>query len=107
LSLADGLRQIRRQLPHLVKIEVEVDRLDQIPEVIEGGADVILLDNMSPHDLHAAVDMINGRAMTEASGGVSLETVRAIAQSGVDLISVGSLTHSAPALDIGLDFEFN
>jgi nicotinate-nucleotide pyrophosphorylase (carboxylating) len=107
LSLAEGLRQIRQELPHLVKIEVEVDRLEQIPEALEGGADVILLDNMNATQLREAVKLINGRAMTEASGGVNLETVRAIAESGVDLISVGALTHSAPALDIGLDFELN
>jgi nicotinate-nucleotide pyrophosphorylase (carboxylating) len=107
LSLSEALKQVRRQLPHLVKIEVEVDRLDQIEEALLGGADVILLDNMNPEQLRQAVELIKGRAITEASGGVNLETVRAIAESGVDLISVGALTHSAPALDIGLDFELD
>jgi nicotinate-nucleotide pyrophosphorylase (carboxylating) len=107
LSLAESLRQIRQQLPHLVKIEVEVDRLDQIPSALQGGAEVILLDNMNPAQLREAVQLIDGRAITEASGGVNLDTVRAIAESGVDLISVGALTHSAPALDIGLDFELS
>jgi len=107
LSLSEALKQVRRQLPHLVKIEVEVDRLDQIEEALLGGADVILLDNMNPAQLRQAVELIKGRAISEASGGVNLETVRAIAESGVDLISVGALTHSAPALDIGLDFELD
>ncbi|NWJ95655.1 MAG: carboxylating nicotinate-nucleotide diphosphorylase [Chloroflexi bacterium] len=106
LSLKEALLQARTRLPHLVKIEVEVDRLDQIEEILEGKADVILLDNMTPQELGEAVRLINGRAITEASGGVNLESVRAIAESGVDLISVGALTHSAPALDIGLDFIF-
>jgi nicotinate-nucleotide pyrophosphorylase (carboxylating) len=105
LSLSEVLKQTRLRLPHLVKIEVEVDRIDQIPEVLEGGAEVILLDNMNPEQLREAIKLINGRAITEASGGINLETVRAIAESGVDLISVGALTHSAPALDIGLDFQ--
>ena len=107
LSLSQVLREGKARLPHLVKVEVEVDRLDQIAAALDGGADVILLDNMSPTLLRQAVELIAGRAMTEASGGVNLDTVRAIAQTGVDLVSVGALTHSAPALDIGLDFEFN
>ncbi len=106
LRLEDVLRAGKANLPHLVKIEVEVDRLDQIEAALSGGADVILLDNMGPAMLRQAVELINGRAMTEASGGVNLDTVRDIAYSGVDLVSVGALTHSAPALDIGLDFEF-
>jgi nicotinate-nucleotide pyrophosphorylase (carboxylating) len=106
IALDEALKEGKKQLPHLVKIEVEVDRLDQIPAALAGGADVILLDNMGPDLLRQAVEMISGRAITEASGGVNLETVRAIAESGVDLISVGALTHSAPAIDIGLDFEF-
>jgi len=105
LSLKEVLPQVRESLPHLVKIEVEVDRLDQIAEVLAGGAEVILLDNMNLAQLRQAVELIKGRALTEASGGVNLETVRAIAESGVNLISVGALTHSAPALDIGLDFR--
>lgn len=107
LSLAEILKEAKTRLPHLVKIEIEVDRLDQIEEALEGGAEVILLDNMNPEQLREAVKLIKGRAISEASGGVNLETVRAIAQSGVDLISVGALTHSAPALDIGLDFYIN
>ncbi len=106
LSLETALIAGKQRLPHLVKIEVEVDRLEQIPLALAGGADVILLDNMGPEMLRQAVAMIRGRAITEASGGVNLETVRNIAESGVDMVSVGALTHSAPALDIGLDFEF-
>ncbi len=105
ISLADAVTQARESLPHTLKIEIEVDRLDQIPEVLAAGADIILLDNMSVDDLKRAVAMIDGRALIEASGGVNLDTVSEIAAAGVDVISVGALTHSAPALDIGLDFE--
>jgi nicotinate-nucleotide pyrophosphorylase (carboxylating) len=104
VTLAEAIQQARRSLPHGIKIEVEVDRLDQIPEALAAGAEVILLDNMQPALLREAIALIDGRAMTEASGGVDLETVRGLAETGVDLISVGALTHSAPALDIGLDF---
>jgi nicotinate-nucleotide pyrophosphorylase (carboxylating) len=93
----------RQRVGHALRVEVEVDSLDQIAAVLEGGADTILLDNMAPHQLRQAVALIAGRAITEASGGVTLSTVRAIAEAGVDLISVGALTHSAPSLDLGLD----
>ncbi|MEA2725097.1 MAG: hypothetical protein QOH59_2868 [Gemmatimonadales bacterium] len=106
LSLSEALAQARDVLPHTIKIEVEVDRLDQIEPALEARADIILLDNMSPGQLREAVHMIAGRALTEASGGVNLETVKHIAATGVDLISVGALTHSAPALDIALDFTW-
>ena len=105
LSLVDAVKKARESMPHTLKIEIEVDRLDQIPEALAAGADIILLDNMSTDDLRRAVVLIDGRAITEASGGVSLTTVREIAATGVDVISVGALTHSAPVLDIGLDFE--
>jgi nicotinate-nucleotide pyrophosphorylase (carboxylating) len=105
VSLVDAVKQLRESLPHTLKIEIEVDRLDQIPAALAAGGDIILLDNMTTADLKNAVAMIDGRAMTEASGGVSPSTVAEIAASGVDVISVGALTHSAPALDIGLDFE--
>lgn len=105
LSLIDAVKQARESMPHTLKIEIEVDRPDQIPEAIAAGADIILLDNMSPADLRTAVEMIDGRALVEASGGVNLSTISEIAATGVDIISVGALTHSAPALDIGLDFE--
>lgn len=104
LTLVEALAEARQALPHTIKVEVEVDRIDQIPEALEAGADIILLDNMGPDQLREAVALIDKRAMTEASGGVNLNTVAALAATGVDLISVGALTHSAPALDIGLDF---
>jgi nicotinate-nucleotide pyrophosphorylase (carboxylating) len=85
-------------------VEVEADTLEQVELAVAAGADIILLDNMSPAQLHAAVQCVAGRAQTEASGGVNLETVRTIAESGVDFISVGAITHSARAVDIGLDF---
>jgi nicotinate-nucleotide pyrophosphorylase (carboxylating) len=89
----------------MVKIEVEVDTLDQLALVLNHKVDAVLLDNMGPDTLVKAVKMVGGRVITEASGGVNLTTVRGIADSGVDLISVGALTHSATVLDLGLDFE--
>jgi len=88
---------------HLVKIEVEVDTLEQLREAMTAAPDAVLLDNMDPQTLREAVDIVAGRAATEASGGVTLETVGAIAEAGVDLISTGWITHSAPVLDLGLD----
>jgi len=88
---------------HTLKIEVEVTDLDQLREAIEAGADVVMLDNMTPAQLAEAVKVAGGRVLTEASGGVSLDNVAAIAASGVDLISVGALTHSAPAIDISIE----
>ena len=88
----------------MVKIEVEVDSLAQLEEALAEGADTILLDNMSPEDLRRAVALTNGKAVLEASGNVTLATVRAIAESGVGYISSGAITHSAANLDIGLDF---
>lgn len=104
-GIAPALKAARAHAGHLVKIEIEVDTLDQLEEVLRTPADVVLLDNMSPGQLRTAVKLVAGRMITEASGGVSLETVRDIAETGVDLISVGALTHSAPVLDLGLDFE--
>ncbi len=105
LSLTDVVKQARASLPHTMTVEIEVDRLDQIPEALAAGADSILLDNMSKDELRKAVLTIDGRALTEASGGIDLATIREVAATGVDVISVGALTHSAPVLDIGLDFE--
>lgn len=98
-----ALRAAKRVAGHLVKIEIEVDTLEQLRAVLGEGADVVMLDNMSLVQLREAVALIGGRIRTEASGGVNLETVRAIAETGVDLISVGALTHSASVLDLGLD----
>lgn len=102
-ALTAALRAARKAIPHTLKLEVEVDRIDQIEPALTGGADIILLDNMDPRTLREAVDLIAGRALTEASGGITLEGVRGVARSGVDLISIGALTHSVRALDIGLD----
>jgi nicotinate-nucleotide pyrophosphorylase (carboxylating) len=95
--------EARAAAPHTLRVEVEVTDLDEVKEAIEGRADVILLDNMSVGDMRRAVGIIAGQAIVEASGGVTLETAHAIAETGVDIISIGRLTHSAPALDISLD----
>lgn len=102
--IAAAVQRARAAYPQL-RVEVEADTLEQVQLAVAAGADVILLDNMTPAELGEAVRRVGGRAKTEASGGVSLATVRAIAQSGVDYISVGALTHSARAVDIALDFE--
>jgi nicotinate-nucleotide pyrophosphorylase (carboxylating) len=86
-------------------VEVEADSLDQVDQAVEAGADIVLLDNMNPVQLLLAVQKCKGRAQTEASGGVSLASVRTIAETGVDFISIGALTHSARSVDIGLDFK--
>lgn len=104
-DLATALREALTRLPHTTHVVVEVDRLDQIPAVLDGGADTVLLDNFSLADLRAGVALIGERATAEASGGVNLDTVRGIAETGVDVISVGALTHSARALDLGLDLR--
>ncbi|KUO58806.1 MAG: nicotinate-nucleotide pyrophosphorylase [Alphaproteobacteria bacterium BRH_c36] len=102
---AQAVKAARAHAGHLVKIEVEVDTLDQLRDVLALGPDAVLLDNMTLGELRQAVAMTDGRVLLEASGGVSLDSVGAIAETGVDLISVGGLTHSAPVLDLGLDFE--
>ena len=104
-GLRPAVEAARRHVGHMVKIEVEVTSLDQLQELLEIGADVVLLDNMDPATLRQAVAMVGGRMVCEASGGVTAETVRAVAESGVDVISAGSITHSAPQLDIALDFR--
>ena len=107
LALAGGvkpaLERARAYAGHLVKIELEVDTLDQLAQALEVGVDAVLLDNMSPDTLRRAVLMVDGHAVTEASGRISPETVAAVAATGVDLISSGWITHSAPILDLGLD----
>lgn len=103
-AIAAAIARARKKFPKL-KVEVEADTLEQVAQAADADADIILLDNMTLKQLRAAVKIVNGRAQTEASGGVNLKTVRAIAQTGVDFISVGALTHSARAVDIGLDFE--
>ena len=103
-AIAAAVARAREKYPQL-KIEVEADTLEQVEQAAEAGADIILLDNMNPIQLRLAVQKIRGRARTEASGGVNLASIHAIADTGVDFISVGALTHSARAVDIGLDFE--
>jgi nicotinate-nucleotide pyrophosphorylase (carboxylating) len=103
-AIEAAVRRAREKFPKL-EIEVEADTLEQVEQALLAKADVILLDNMSNEDLRAAVWLVNGRAKTEASGGVTLASVRAIAETGVDFISVGALTHSARAVDVALDFE--
>jgi nicotinate-nucleotide pyrophosphorylase (carboxylating) len=103
-GVAQALKAARAHAGHTVKVEIEVDTLEQLKTVLEHGADIVLLDNMPPETLRKAVAMIGGKAISEASGGVNMQTVRAIAETGVDMISVGALTHSAPVLDLGLDF---
>ena len=105
LSVTDALLDLRARLSHTTHLEVEVDAMDQIEAVLAGGVDTIMLDNFGIEELRAGVALVAGRALVEASGGVSLDTVRAIAETGVDIISVGALTHSARALDLGLDID--
>ena len=104
-GIGPAIEKARQSVGHLVKIEVEVDRLDQLEEALQHHIDAALLDNMSLDELRRAVTMADGKVILEASGGVTLETVRAIAETGVDLISSGALTHSSPVLDLGLDFS--
>lgn len=103
-AVAAAIARARKKFPRL-KVEVEADTLAQVKQAVAAGADIILLDNMSNAELRQAVQLVAGRAKTEASGGVNLQTVRRIAQTGVDFISVGAITHSVRAVDIGLDFE--
>ena len=109
LVAAGGIRpaveRVRARLGHMVKVEVEVDTLDQLRELIPLGVDNVLLDNMTPETLARAVEMVKGRMTTEASGGITPDSVSDVAQSGVDMISLGWLTHSAPALDVALELD--
>jgi nicotinate-nucleotide pyrophosphorylase (carboxylating) len=104
-SLTRAVQILREKVPHTIKIEVETDTLDQVRECLECGADIIMLDNMDIETMKQAVAMIGGNALVEASGGVNIDTVAGIAATGVDIISVGALTHSAPSCDIGMDWQ--
>jgi nicotinate-nucleotide pyrophosphorylase (carboxylating) len=104
-SLTDAIRSVRERLGHTTHLEVEVDRIDQIEPVLAGGVDTIMLDNFTVDELRDGVALVAGRAIVEASGNVNLDTVAGIASTGVDIISVGALTHSVRSLDIGLDVE--
>jgi len=104
-DVAFAVRAARESAPEGMQIEVECDRRDQVAAALAAKPDVILLDNMPPDEVRACVALVNGTALVEASGGITLESVRAFAEAGVDWISIGALTHSAPSLDLGLDFE--
>ena len=104
-SLTEALRSMREALPHTTHIEVEVDRLDQVEAVLAAGVDTIMFDNFSTADMRTGVAQVGGRALIEASGGITLARIREIAETGVDIISVGALTHSVRALDLGLDIR--
>lgn len=102
-SVTEAVRRVRGHVGHVVKIEVEVDDIDQLVELLEVGADIVLLDNFAPQQLREAVALVNGAMVTEASGGITPESARSVAECGVDLLSIGWLTHSAAQLDVGLD----
>ena len=104
-GIGPAITAVKARVGHLVKVQIEVDTLDQLREAMGHKVDAVLLDNMSPDMMREAVGIVAGRAIVEASGGINMQTLRAVAESGVDLISSGALTHSAPVLDIGLDFE--
>ena len=106
LGLAGVIQLALSRASHTIKVEVEVETLEQVREAVAAGAHIIMLDNMPVDTMRQAMEIVAGRAVVEASGGIDLETVRAVAETGVDLISVGALTHSAKALDISLDLEF-
>jgi nicotinate-nucleotide pyrophosphorylase (carboxylating) len=102
-GIGEAVARVRRGVGHMVKVEVEVDTLAELQEALSAGVDAVLLDNMSPETLRAAVQLAGGRAVTEASGGITPANAREIAETGVDLLSIGWLTHSAPSLDVALD----
>lgn len=104
-GIKNAVERARAAVPHTIKIEVETETLEQVKEALDAGADIIMLDNMPPEKMKEAVIYINGRAMTEASGNITLDKAKIIADAGVDLISSGSLTHSVRAMDISLRFE--
>jgi len=104
-GILQAVRMARSYIPHTLKIEVETENLDDVKQALEAGADIIMLDNMSNDQMREAVQLIDKRAVVEASGGVNLQTIRGIAQTGVDIISVGALTHSVRAMDISMLME--
>ncbi len=103
LGIGDAVKRANARASHTIKVEIEVDTIAQLEEVLDAGADLVLLDNMSTEQMRKAVEITDGKAVLEASGGITLKTVRAIAETGVDIISVGALTHSAPAMNVSLD----
>ncbi len=107
LDLTEIIELALEKAPHTVKVEVEVETLDEVKEAVAAGADIIMLDNMNLPTMRRAVDIVNGQALVEASGGITLKNVREVAETGVNLISIGALTHSTAALDMSLDLEFS
>ena len=107
LGLGEVVRTAIARASHTIRVEVEVETLEQLREALDAGAHIIMLDNMPVGTMREAMAIVAGRAVVEASGGINLETVRDVAETGVDLISIGSLTHSTSALDISLDLEFS
>ena len=105
VGLGEGVKRARANVPRHLKIEVEVDTVEQAQIALDAGADILLLDNMRTTDMRRVVELVEGRALTEASGGITLDNVRAVAETGVDFISIGALTHSVKALDISLEFN--
>ncbi len=105
LGLRDTIARVRENAPHSLKVEVEVGAVDEALEAVEAGADIVMLDNMSVEEMSRVIGLVKGRALIEASGGVTLENVRSVAETGVDSISIGALTHSVKALDISLELE--
>jgi len=105
VGLGEAVKQARKRAPRAMKVEVEVESVKQAQEALAAGADIIMLDNMNVKDMRRVVKLVQGRALLEASGGITLDNVRSVAEAGVDLISVGALTHSAKALDISLEVE--
>ena len=104
-SVSDAIRRARAANGHLLKVEVECESLDQVKEALDAGADIILLDNMPPETMRTAVGMIDGHALVEASGGITFDNLRTVAETGVDLISMGALTHSARAVDLAVEWR--
>jgi nicotinate-nucleotide pyrophosphorylase (carboxylating) len=104
-GITRAVEKVRNKAPHTLKIELEIKSLAQLSEALDAGADIIMLDNFSPEDMKKAVKAAGGKALLEASGGINADTVKAVAETGVDIISVGALTHSVKALDISLDLD--
>lgn len=104
-GIGEAIRKARQQTPHTPKVEIEVESVEQAREALSAGADIIMLDNMNLDDMKLVVGLAQGRALIEASGGITLDNVRAVAETGVDLISIGALTHSVKALDMSLELE--
>ncbi len=104
-SITRAVARVRTTIPHTIRIEVEVETLEQVKECLECGVEIIMLDNMSPEMMVKAVELVNGKALVEASGGINLDTIETVAKTGVDIVSIGALTHSAPSCDIGMDWQ--